>query len=116
VYALESIIDPATRTMGVRATSPNDDGALVPGAFAQVELLLPERDAVLVPSFALIPALRGQSVFLLRGGRAEPREVKTGLRTEDQVEIVDGLVPGDTLITSGLLQLKPGAPVTITGE
>jgi membrane fusion protein, multidrug efflux system len=116
VYALESLIDQATRTMGVRASSPNADGALVPGAFAQVEVLLPERDAVTVPSFALVPELRGQKVFLYRGGMAEARPVETGLRTEDRVEITEGLSPGDSLITSGLLQLKPGAPVTIATE
>jgi len=116
VYALESIIDPSTRTMGVRATSPNDDGLLVPGAFAQVDLLLPERDAITVPSFALVPEMRGQRVFLYRGGKAEPVPVQTGLRTEDRVEITEGVSAGDTLITSALLQLKPGAPVTLATQ
>lgn len=116
VYALESIIDPETRSLGVRATSPNADGALVPGAFAEVQVLMPERDAVTVPSFALVPELRGQRVFLYHGGKASPVSVKTGLRTEDRVEITSGVAAGDTLITSGILQLKPGAPVTITTE
>lgn len=116
VYALESIIDPNTRTLGVRATSPNADGALVPGAFAEVEVVMPERDAVTVPSFALVPELRGQRVFLYHSGKADPVSVKTGLRTEDRVEVTDGLASGDTLITSGILQLRPGAPVTIATE
>jgi membrane fusion protein (multidrug efflux system) len=116
VYALESNIDADTRTMGIRATSPNTDGALVPGAFAEVEVLLPERDAVMVPSFALVPELRGQRVFLFRGGKAEARSVETGLRTEERVEVVEGVAAGDTLITSGILQLRPGAPVTIATE
>jgi membrane fusion protein (multidrug efflux system) len=116
VYALESIIDPETRTLGVRATSPNTDGALVPGAFAEVEVLMPERQAVTVPAFALVPELGGQKVFLYRGGRAEARPVKTGLRTEERVEIVEGVAAGDTLILSGILQLKPGAPVTLATE
>lgn len=116
VYALESIIDPETRSLGVRATSPNTDGALVPGAFAEVEVLMPERDAVTVPSFTLVPELRGQHVFLYHGGKASAVTVKTGLRTEDRVEVTGGLAAGDTLITSGILQLKPGAPVTITTD
>jgi membrane fusion protein (multidrug efflux system) len=116
VYALESIIDPETRSLGVRATSPNSDGALVPGAFAEVEVLMPERVAVTVPSFTLVPELRGQHVFLYHGGKATAVTVKTGLRTEDRVEITNGLAAGDTLITSGILQLKPGAPVTITTD
>jgi membrane fusion protein (multidrug efflux system) len=116
VYALESAIDPATRTLGVRATSPNPDGAIVPGAFAEVEVVFPERDAVLVPSYALIPEIRGHRVVLYRGGRAEARPVRIGTRTEDRVEIVEGLAAGDTLITSGLLQLKSGAPVSVLPE
>jgi len=116
VYALESIIDPGTRSLGVRATSPNTDGALVPGAFAEVQVLMPERTAVTVPSYALVPELRGQRVFLYKGGKADAVSVNTGLRTEDRVEITKGLAPGDTLITSGILQLKPGAPVTIATE
>ena len=116
VYALESIIDPGTRSLGVRATSPNTDGALVPGAFAEVQVLMPQRTAVTVPSYALVPELRGQRVFLYKGGKADAVSVSTGLRTEDRVEITKGLAPGDTLITSGILQLKPGAPVTITTE
>lgn len=116
IYALESIIDAQTRTLGVRATSPNDDGALVPGAFAEVEVLMPERVAVTVPAFALVPELGGQKVFLFRGGKADARPVKTGLRTAERVEITDGLAAGDTIITSGILQLKPGAPVTLATE
>lgn len=116
VYALESIIDPETRSLGVRATSPNADLALVPGAFAEVQVLMPERVAVTVPSYALVPELRGQRVYLYRGGKASAVSVKTGLRTEDRVEITGGVASGDTLITSGILQLKPGAPVTITTE
>ena len=116
VYALESIIDPRTRTMGVRATSPNQDGALVPGAFAEVDVLMQERESVTVPSFALVPEMRGQRVYLYRGGKAEAVAVQTGLRTEDRVEITDGVAAGDTLITSGLLQLKPGSPVTIATQ
>lgn len=116
VYALESLIDPETRSLGVRATSPNTDGALVPGAFAEVQVLMPERTAVTVPSFALVPELRGQRVFLYHGGKAAAVSVQTGLRTEDRVEITNGLAAGDTLITSGILSLKTGAPVTITTE
>lgn len=113
VYALEPAIDEQTRTLGVRATSPNDDGALVPGAFAQVEIALPERDALTVPSFALLPEIRGHRVLVMRGGRAEPRSVRIGARTTERVEVLDGLAAGDSLILSGLMQLRPGAPVTL---
>jgi membrane fusion protein (multidrug efflux system) len=113
VYALESAIDAGTRTLGVRAASPNADGALVPGAFAEVDVVFPEREVSLVPSFAVVPALRDHSVFVLRSGKAEVRPVRIGERTEEHVEVTEGLAAGDTLIVSGILQLRPGAPVSV---
>lgn len=115
IYALEPSIDTATRTLRVRATSPNNDGALVPGAFADVEIVLAEREALAIPSFALIPELKGHRVLVYAGGKVESRSVEIGTRTDATVEIVRGVEAGDTLITSGILQLKPGAAVTIAG-
>lgn len=115
IYALEPSIDTATRTLRVRATSPNADGALVPGAFADVEIVMQDRDTIAIPSYALIPELKGHRVFVLVGGKAESRSVEIGTRTDESVEIVRGLSSGDTLITSAILQLKPGATVTVSG-
>ena len=115
IYALEPSIDTETRTLRVRATSPNADGALVPGAFADVEIVMQERDTVAIPAYALIPELKGHRVFVFASGKAEARSVEIGTRTDESVEIVRGLLPGDTLITSAILQLKPGAAVTIAG-
>lgn len=115
IYALEPSIDTETRTLRVRATSPNADGALVPGAFADVEIVMEQRDTIAIPAFALIPELKGHRVFLYVGGKAESRSVEIGTRTDQSVEIVRGLVAGDTIITSAILQLKSGAAVTIAG-
>lgn len=115
IYAREAAIDAVTRALRVRATSPNEDGTLIPGAFANVEVVFAERQAISVPSFALIPELRGHRVFLLRGGKALSRSVEIGTRTDDKVEIVRGIEAGDTLITSAILQLKDGAPVKVAG-
>lgn len=113
IYAIEPSIDPTTRTLRVRARTPNTDGALVPGAFADVEVVLDERQTLTVPAYAVIPELRGHRVFVYAGGKAESRVVEIGTRTEELVEVVRGLQPGDTLITSAILQLRPGAPVTV---
>lgn len=113
IYALEPSIDTATRTLRVRATSPNNDGALVPGAFADVDIVLGERETLAIPAYALIPELKGHRVFVFVGGKAESRSVEIGTRSDESVEIVRGLEAGDTLITSAILQLKPGAAVTI---
>ncbi|MDX1617212.1 MAG: efflux RND transporter periplasmic adaptor subunit [Balneolaceae bacterium] len=115
IYAIEPKIDSQTRTLQIRAESSNEEGLLVPGAFADLELILETIDnALLIPSIALIPELQGQKVFLYRNGTVAEQSVETGIRTEERVQITEGLQPGDTLLTTGLLQVRPGMPVEIT--
>lgn len=113
VYAIEPSVDAATRTVPVRARSANASGALLPGAFADVRLPISEVEGALaVPSIAIIPELGGKKVFVVEEGKAQPRQIVTGIRTEDRVEVTRGLEAGDRVITSGLQRLRPGLPVT----
>lgn len=111
IYALEAKIDQATRTLRLRALSPNPDGALIPGAFAEIVIALPEKEALTIPAAALIPELKGHRVFLCVAGKAVSQSVKIGARSADRVTIADGVRAGDTLITSAILQLRPGMAV-----
>ncbi len=111
VYALDPKIDVATRTLNMRAICPNLDGALFPGAFANVEVVFKEKDALVAPAEALIPELKGNKIFLLKNGKAVSQSVETGIRTDKLVEITNGVQPGDTLITSAILQLRDGMAV-----
>lgn len=114
VYAVEPKIDPETRTLLLRAVSPNGDRALVPGSFARIELVLNSKgSAIVVPTEAVIPEQSGQKVFVLRNQKAEPVTVEIGTRTDRDVEIRKGLQPGDSLITSGVQLVKPGGEVQI---
>ena len=70
-------------------------------------------DALTVPSIAIIPELGGKKVFVYVDGRAEPRPVETGIRTEEMVQITAGLESGDLVITSGIQQLQPGLEVSL---
>ncbi len=115
IYEIEPKIDPVTRTLQLRAISPNKDGKVIPGAFAEVELVLQHLDsALMVPTEALVPVLRGHQVYLLKNGRAQPQSVEIGIRTETKVQITAGLQVNDTLITSGILRMVPGLPVRIS--
>ncbi|OGU31855.1 MAG: hypothetical protein A2X67_04645 [Ignavibacteria bacterium GWA2_55_11] len=117
IYAIEPKIDPSTRTLRLRATAVNQKERILPGSFTKVEVLLnEEKSALLVPTHALIPELGGQTVFVSRGGLAHVVKVETGIRTEGMVQILGGLQPLDTLITTGLLQLRHGSPVTVRLE
>lgn len=116
VYAIEPKVDPATRTLQLRAVSPNPEGKILPGGFAEIKLVLEEiPDALMVPSEALVPELSGQKVFLYKAGQAFSQPVEIGIRTETKVQITRGIISGDTVITSGILQLRPGAEVVPAG-
>ncbi len=115
VYAIEPKIDPVTRTLNLRALCANTGREILPGSFANIELVLKKiENAILIPSEALIPDIKGQKVFVDRNGKAVPVEVGTGIRTDINVQLTSGVSEGDTIITSGMLQLRPGAPVTIS--
>lgn len=116
VYAAAPGIDQATRTSRVRALAANPRGLLIPGAFANVQVNLSDKEGLVVPSYAVIPELKQHKVFVCRNGRAEERVVQVGTRTEDRVEILGGLAPGDSLIVSAILQLRPGMAVRPGGQ
>ncbi len=114
VYAIDPKIDINTRTVVVRALYPNRNEELKPGRFTSITLLLSRIDnAIAIPTEALIPEMEGEKVFVYRSGKAEPVRVSIGLRTEAQIQIVEGLKFGDTLLTSGILQLRVGMPVVL---
>ncbi len=115
VYAIEPKIDPVTRTLKLRALCPNTGREILPGSFANIQLVLKKiENAILIPSEALIPDIKGQKVFIYRSGKATPQQVGTGIRTDINVQLTSGVAEGDTIITSGMLQLRPGVPVTIS--
>lgn len=112
VYAKEPRIDLSTRTMKVRATAPNNDRTLIPGAFAKLMIDLGAiEQTIVVPSESLVPAISGQTVILVKEGKATVQPVKTGIRSSTGTQIVSGLQAGDTILTTGLLTVRPGMPV-----
>jgi membrane fusion protein (multidrug efflux system) len=114
VYAIEPRIDLNTRTLQLRAIHPNKNGELIAGSFADVELVLQEiPDALMIPSEALVPDLKGQKVFTIRIGKVVEQPVEIGLRTEKEVQIVSGLNSNDTVLTTGLLQVHSGMTVSL---
>ncbi|MFQ3598924.1 MAG: efflux RND transporter periplasmic adaptor subunit [Chloroherpetonaceae bacterium] len=114
VYAIEPRIDLNTRTIQLRAIYPNKNGELIAGAFADVELILQDlKDALMIPSEALVPELKGHKVFMIRNNTVADQPVEIGLRTEKEVQIVSGLSAGDTVLTTGVLQVRSGMTVSL---
>ena len=114
VYALEPQIDMKTRTMKVRAMYPNTDGKLKPGRSASIEIKLHEiTNTIVVPSEAVIAEMGRSVAYVYRNGKAQQVELVRGLRTESNVQILSGLNAGDTLIITGVMQLRNDMSVTI---
>lgn len=109
IYAIEPRIDLTNRTLRIRAIYPNDNRLLRPGAFANVQLELRNSEEVIeIPANALLPALKGANVLLWKNGEVKEQNIGVGQRFENTVQVVRGIAAGDTVITTGMMKLKPG--------
>jgi len=114
VYAVDPKADENMRTIVLRAMYPNKNEELKSGRYAEITLQMSHKEnAIAIPTEALIPEMEGVKVFILKKGKAQSVKVQTGLRTEAKIQITDGLKFGDTLITSGIMQLRQGLPVVL---
>jgi membrane fusion protein (multidrug efflux system) len=115
VYAVEPEIEPSTREVHLRALCDNKGETIFPGGYVHVELRLKQPGgALMIPTQAIIPVLKGQTVLVRKNGVVVSVPVKTGVRTPSVIQITDGLSAGDTVLTTGILQLRPGMPVNVT--
>ena len=121
VSALDARISDASRNLKVRATFTNAELKLVPGMFATLKVLVGEpENVVVVPQTAVETHLYGNVAFVVQkpAGEGEPptverRYVKTGAVQAGMIRILDGLRPGETVVTAGQLKLQNGTPVKI---
>lgn len=115
IMATESNIEANTRTLKVRSVVNSTDPALVPGAFAKVTLQMDKNDqALVIPTQAVIPQARNKRVIIYRDGTAKFEIVTTGIRDSSFVQITDGLKAGDTIVTTGLLAIRPDSKIKLT--
>jgi membrane fusion protein, multidrug efflux system len=115
LYAIEPKIDQQLGTLELRALVENASGKIFPGAFVNIELHLKRTpDALMVPTQAVIPVLKGQTLLIKKDGVARSVPVTLGIRTSSSVQIASGLAAGDTVITTGIMQLRPGMPVNVS--
>ncbi|MDR0505243.1 MAG: efflux RND transporter periplasmic adaptor subunit [Dysgonamonadaceae bacterium] len=114
IYAVESRLDQNTYTLKVRAIYPNTSGRLRPGRSANVEIQTGEiKNALVIPSEAIIAEMGRDIAYIYSGGKAKQVELIKGIRTESNIQILEGLNQGDTLIISGIMQLRDGLSVSI---
>jgi membrane fusion protein (multidrug efflux system) len=115
VYAIEPEVDAGSRSITIRAQAPNPKNELTAGSFAKINLTLDQiPKTIMVPTECVIPDLKSSKVFIAKNGMATPRFVKTDLRTDTKIQITEGLKPGDSLIVSGIIQMRPKVAIKIT--
>lgn len=115
VTFVSPVVDPATRTVRMKARVPNSEGELRTGQFANVTLGLELRpDAVVLPEAAIVPQAGRVFVFLIRNGVARRQEVEIGERSPGLVEMVSGVQVGDTVVVAGQQKIRGGSPVAPT--
>jgi RND family efflux transporter MFP subunit len=113
VVRLSPAIQEQNRTLAVEAEVANRDGRLRPGAFAKAEIVVEaDRTAVLVPASAVVTFAGLEKVFGVQGGAAVEKRIRTGRRSGDRVEILDGVDAGELVVVDPG-NLVGGTPVTV---
>ncbi|MEO6893687.1 MAG: efflux RND transporter periplasmic adaptor subunit [Ginsengibacter sp.] len=115
IYATESGISQENRSLKVHGLVENTDKNITAGSFAKVAFDMGDNnDAIMIPTQAIIPEARDKKVIVFNGGNADFKVVTTGTRDSAKVEILSGLSIGDTVITTGLLSIKPGSEIKLS--
>lgn len=116
IHTIDPVVDPNTRAVTVRARIPNPDRRLRPGMMMTVAIETAPRNSLSVPELAVVGEGERRYVFLLGdGNRARRTEVRTGLRSGGRVEILEGLRPGQRVITEGVVKVADGMQVRLGG-
>jgi membrane fusion protein, multidrug efflux system len=126
VTALDSVVNPSTRNVQVRATLANPEGRLRPGMFARVQVLLPSQESVVaLPSSSVRYAPYGNSVFIVEDLKDPKGQTYKGVRQQfvklgsergDLVAVLSGVKPGEEVVTSGVFKLRNGAAVLVNND
>lgn len=134
ISAINPKVEDTTRNLQVRAVLKNPDNKLLPGMFANLDVLLPgEEQRVVVPETAITYTLYGNSVYVItpkkgedgqeqKDDKGEPylvverRFVETGERRDGQVVVLKGLKTGEQVVTSGQLKLDNGSHVAVVDD
>lgn len=115
---IDTRVEPATRTVRVRAMLPNGDEVLRPGMLMTVEVRSNPRQTIAIPEIAILESAGSSFVFRVSQGRggaqvAERVEIRTGQRSGGMAEVLSGLEAGDLVVTEGVQMVRPGMPVRV---
>lgn len=113
IYAIEPKVDELTKTIKARAMYIGSE-TFYPGSFVKVFANLGETEnTIMIPTECVIPTLKGQKVFISKNGIATEAMVTIGVRTDEKIQVIEGLQSGDTILTTGLLSIKKEAQLKL---
>ena len=115
IATVDPVLDPNTRAVTVRARLPNPDGRLKPGMMLTVAIETAPRLGLSVPELAVVGEGDSRFVYTVENGVAKRTPVRTGLRSEGRIEILEGLKPGQPVVTEGVVKLSDGMKVRVAG-
>lgn len=118
IATIDSRVDPVSRSIGVRALLDNDERLLRPGMLMRVTLDRRPRQTLVIPESAVVAEGRRQSVWVItsrENGRVERREIGVGARRRGEVEVTEGLAPGDLVVSHGADRLHDASTVELIG-
>jgi membrane fusion protein (multidrug efflux system) len=113
IVAIDPVVDETLRSIKLRASLPNANGRLKPGMFVRVSVTLGATKSIMVPTDALVPFAGGKKLFVMQQGKAKEIAVVSGLRTDKRLEIIKGISKGDTIVISGLMNIKDGQVLNV---
>jgi multidrug efflux pump subunit AcrA (membrane-fusion protein) len=114
ITLISPTINPVTRTASVEIIIPNRDHRLKPGMFAQVDIIIREKDdAILIPTYAVLEQSDVNKVFILANGKAASQVVRLGADQGELVEVVSGVDVGDSLVVAGHHKISSGEAVRV---
>ena len=116
IMSIDSRIDPVTRSINVRTLIDNADGRLRPGMLLKVVLQKEVLETLVIDEKALVPDEDRQFVFKVVDGKAVKTQVQLGVRRPGKVQILDGLVPGDEVVTQGTLRIRHGSSLNVLSQ
>lgn len=125
ITAIDSRLDDSTRNVTVQGTIKNPETQLLPGMFVSVDVLLPVKDAIFIPTSSISYAPYGDSVFIVKSKQGsegsvdkevEQQFVKLGPSRGDQVTVISGIKEGDEIVSSGVFKLRGGAAVQVNNS
>jgi RND family efflux transporter MFP subunit len=116
VARVSPVLDPATRTAAMEIEVPNPGFRLKPGMYARVQFTVERRaDALVVPRNALVDLEGRRGVFVAENDTAHFRVVAIGLQDQQKVEVLEGIQPGEQVVTAGAAALRDGDRIILAG-